>query len=264
MSDLINIDEQNFIEVKEVKHMVESFKDFLPEYNRACKALGKRQSQFMDNMLTLSKPTPIRNLRQILSEITTAKEAIMENGFNLNESRIKVDILREKLDQETDPLKIKLIENKINKRLYQLENVKKYYVGAFKKLENYTKQYQMLCEKHDIAGWTEEDFEDEEERYHIMTAFDQALTAARSKGGLIDEGNHIYLNQIGINGSSAQHHVTMFLREEQECFRNGKEPKHQSVLNFLNAMAEKYKGCSKELQEKKGMSVQTSTALIGE
>ena len=84
------------------------------------------------------------------------------------------------------------------------------------------------------------DYELDQTRYHIMTAFNQALTAARSRGGLIDEGNHIYLFQLGISGASAQREVTALLEAEQEALNAGLEPSHSALIEWLNRLADKY------------------------
>ena len=59
---------------------------------------------------------------------------------------------------------------------------------------------------------TEEDYEREEARYHIMTCMKQALNAARARQGIIDEGNLIYLFDLGINAAQAQAEVFAYLR----------------------------------------------------
>jgi hypothetical protein len=73
-----------------------------------------------------------------------------------------------------------------------------------------------------------------------MTAFNQALTAARSRGGLIDEGNHIYLFQLGINGAVAQREITAFLEAEQEALNTGMAPTHEAIVTWLNLVADKF------------------------
>lgn len=115
-----------------------------------------------------------------------------------------------------------------------------------------------------IKSFDEVDFEAEEERYHVMTAFNQALIAARSRGGTVDEGNHIYFQQIGINGASAQREVRNHLTSEGKMIHENREPTHNMVLGFLNAVAEKYEGCSKVYAEKKGMKVFTKSAALTE
>jgi hypothetical protein len=56
--------------------MISKIQESLPEIQRASSMFFKTQSQFMDNMLTVSHPTPIRNLRQILAEMRKARDAL--------------------------------------------------------------------------------------------------------------------------------------------------------------------------------------------
>ena len=106
--------------------------------------------------------------------------------------------------------------------------------------------------------------EKEEEKYHIMKAFEQGLCAARSHQGWIDEGNQIYFTQIGINGSQAQKEMTLFLQEENKKLNSDVMPTHEDQLLWLNSMYEKFKGCSIEYAKSKGMSVVSEIALLKE
>ena len=63
---------------------------------------------------------------------------------------------------------------------------------------------------------TEADYELEEARYHIMTCMKQALNSARPRGGTIDEGNMIYLFDLGINAAQAQAEVFAYLQWENK------------------------------------------------
>lgn len=71
--------------------------------------------------------------------------------------------------------------------------------GAIRKWANYTLQYQAIQEAHNLQNFTEEDLKEEEAIPLHHKAFEQGLNAARAHSGFIDEGNQIYLSQIGIN-----------------------------------------------------------------
>ena len=49
------------------------------------------------------------------------------------------------------------------------------------------------------------------QHYHVMTCLKQALNAARARGGVIDEGNLIYLFDMGINSAQAQAEIYAYL-----------------------------------------------------
>ena len=111
--------------------------------------------------------------------------------------------------------------------------------------------------------WT--DSEKEEEKYHIMTVMKQALTAARSRQGFIDEGNNIYLQDMGINGATAQALIFQYLKKEKDIFDAGKEPSHELTMEFLESCYEKFKGCSLKYSEKRGFTLMDKKSLhIGE
>jgi hypothetical protein len=249
---------------------IQVIKEGLPEVVRATSLFFKTQSQFMDNMLTVTAYTPLRNLRQILAEMNKTREAIKEAHFNLLDKQVDVEILQRDMEKETDELKRKKMLIEIKKTEANAESTRGYISGAIRKLTNYTEQYNMIMEQHKLHNWNEADFEKEEERYHIMKAFEQAMCAARSRGGLIDEGNMIYLTQLGINGAGAQREINEYLALEQALLNDRdkegkpapKEPTHKMFMNFLNLMADKYAGCAVNFAKAKGMSTVTQTALI--
>jgi hypothetical protein len=248
----------------EHKGMLTEIKKNLPEIQRATSLFGKTQSQFMDNMMTVSANTPIRNLRQILAQMTQTREAIKEANFKLKKKEIEAKIKERDLENEPDELKRALLQVEVDELNAGLESTKIYLSGAVRTLANYTAQYNSVMEEYGLKDFNEEDFEKEEERYHIMKAFEQALCAARSHQGWIDEGNHIYLAQIGINGAHAQFRVHEFLQEEQKLMAEGKAPTHKAYTDFLHRMADEFQGCSEDYAVRKGMKTRTESALIQE
>ena len=73
--------------------MLQLIEENLPEIKRATSLFNKRQSQFMDNMMTASKLTPLRNLRQILAEIEKAKNAYKKHTGRTLKKRIVLNDL---------------------------------------------------------------------------------------------------------------------------------------------------------------------------
>ncbi len=245
------------------KEMVTKIQASMPAIQASTDLFYKSQSQFMDNMLTVSGPTPIRNVRQILAEMQKTHEAIRELQFKTMRKDVELRMKQREYETETDELKKQLIEVDMIEMKYSAELSKSYLSGAIRKLTNYTDQYNSLVEKHNLKEFTEEDFEREEEKYHIMTAFTQGICAARAHGGVIDEGNMIYLTQIGINGTHAQKLVSDYLNYEMKLIADNKAPTHKFFLNFLEQVAEIFKGCSTQYAEHKGMAgTMTKTALL--
>jgi hypothetical protein len=256
---------QQYVKEKpEYAVMLSSIEQHLPAIKEATENFNKTQSQFMDNMLTVSHPTPLRNIRQILAEMNKTDIALKEAYIKCAKKEVEIEIKLRELDSETDELKVKLLQLDVVELKTQLESSKGYIGGAIRKLANYQTQYNAIMQSLGKESLTEADFEYEEERYHIMKAFDQGTTAARSRQFMIDEGNLIYLTQIGINAGVAQKDVANYLYSELELIKNGKEPGHEMYVAFLNSMADKHQGCSAKAAKAKGMTGQlTEIATLG-
>lgn len=259
--------------------MLEVIKASLPEIQRATAAVGgKTQSQFMDNMMTVSNNTPGRNLRQILAQMVQTRQAIKEANYTLEKKQLEAEVKKEEAEASPSPAKRKLLLKEAEQLEEALEDTKIYLSGAVRTLANYTVQYDNIMKKFpEMRDWSEEDFEKDEERHHIMKAFEQALCAARAHGGVIDEGNHIYLAQIGINGAHAQFEITQFLNTEAQMLaghpgdpakgiprRDPIAPPHTMYIAFLNDMARHFSGSAEAYAESKGMKTRTDLAMIQE
>ena len=96
--------------------------------------------------------------------------------------------------------------------------------GAIRKMSFLMTQYRSVLDHIGKDFITEEDYEREEKRYHVMTALKQALNSARPRGGVIDEGNSIYLFDIGVNVSHAQAEIFNYLKIENEMIAKGQAP----------------------------------------
>lgn len=259
----------------EHKEMLEVVKQALPEVQRSTSLFYKTQSQFMDNMMTVSHMTPLRNLRQILAQMNSTREAIKEAHFKLKKKEVELKQKQREynglfaegsdgmmLNDKNDDLKADLLEIEMAEIVSNADSTRGYISGAIRTLANYTQQYNLIMAKHGLENWNEADFEKEEERYHIMKAFEQALCAARSRNGMIDEGNMIYLTQIGINGATAQFYMLNYLQNEQNLLKEGKAPTHKAYRDFLEEMANIFAGSAKEFAETKGMTTVSNVALI--
>lgn len=239
--------------------MIQSMEEFLPVINAAAQNFQKTQSQFMDNVLTVSHPTPLRNVRQILAEMKKTEEALKEVYFKNKKKDIEIRVKQGKLkDTNLNDLDIELLELEILEIKSQLESSQGYIGGAIRKLINYNEQYKSILASLGKDDFTEADFEEEEEAYHIMKAFDQGTTAARSRGFQIDEGNLIYLTQLGINCGLAQKYVTNYLTMENDIINKGQIPAPDFYNSFLKEMANVFTGCAKSISNQKGMTGEIS------
>lgn len=243
------------------KTMLSEVSEYYPVITKATRNFNKSQSQYMNNMMTVSHPTELRNLRQILAQLNRAKQALDEAYFNVEKKKIRIKQKQRKLKDETDDLMKELLEVQIMQMQSQLENAMQSVEGAVRKVAGYVSQYKHILKEKGIEEMTEADFEKDEERYHIMKMFEQGLCAARSRQGVIDEGNHIYCYQIGISGTAAQMEVSAFLAAEGEMVKAGKMPEHGHTWNWMNEMADKYAGSAEKFCQLKGMELLQEGAL---
>jgi hypothetical protein len=67
---------------------------------------------------------------------------------------------------------------------------------------------------------------------------------------MIDEGNLIYLFDLGINAAQAQAEVFAYLQWENELIKEGKAPEHHHTVQWLEACADKWAHCPERLCRK--------------
>jgi len=265
MFDLIKLENSQvelFKRAKEYTAMTAVIQENLPMLYEASGNFGKSQSQFMDNFLTVSHPTPLRNARQTLAEINKSVEALREAQYNMNKKQLHIKRLERDLQTESDDIKRSEIELEISFETSRLSSTMLYVEGAIRSVTNYTEQYKQILKAAGYDEMTEIDFEKEEEKYHIMKAFDQGLCAARARGGLIDEGNQIYFSQIGVNGQMAQNCVNRFFEQERAALDKGAILTADFQRAFLLDMANFFQGCSAPVAASKGMLPVNSAALL--
>jgi hypothetical protein len=193
---------------------------------------NKSASQFKTTTLDITNLTQISTAKHILASITHTRNALEEAIVMYMRKQLE---LKQKLVLDDDASKIDVIELKQN-----ISNLENNMHGAIRKVGFLLTNYNMILASLGVDKITEEMYEKDEARNHIMTAFMQALTAARSRNGVIDEGNHIYLFQLGINGAMAQKEVFELLDAEEEALKEGFAPTHEGVLEWLNRLADKY------------------------
>jgi hypothetical protein len=236
----------------EYKGMLEHINANLPAISRDSENFHKSASQFKNVTLDVTELTPMGSLKHILAVINKTRTALEEAHISVRRKQIELkkktleyDNLEEGYDKEL--LWVDIVE--INNQLNNFENSVK---GALRKLSFFTTQYQAIMEKIGKTEITEEDYELNESRHHIMTAMKQALCAARTRGGLIDEGNQIYLFDMGINGTVAQAEMFAYLQAEQEMLARGEEPTHEFTLKWLEACADKFASSASQFAKLRG------------
>lgn len=262
MSDIVIKEINNSLEISsQYESMLNKISSALDSVRLDSENFHKSSSQFKNATLDISNLTPMDSLRHVLAVIQQTRMALEEAYVSLKkiniERKYKVIELEKARGKDKELLELDIFEKDL-----QVSNAEDAVRGAIRKLSFMVTQYYSILEHMGKDHITEEDFELNEKRSHIMIAFNQALCAARSRGGVIDEGNHIYLSQLGINGALAQAEVFGLLQAEEELLKNGQEPSQIMVMKWLEACADKYIGKADELAEYRGLKVLDQESLF--
>jgi hypothetical protein len=245
----------------EYKSMLANIQEKAPAIAQASSNFYKSHSQMMSVTLDVTAITPIRSVKHSLAEIEKTKAALQEGYFRMKKDEVKLKKIERKIKQEDDFLERELLEIKRDELIAKAESSRGYVEGAIRKLNFFTNQYDSLMEKLGKDTLTEEDYEEEEIKYHIMTCMKQALNAARSRNGMIDEGNLIYIFDLGINAAQAQAEVFSYLQWENELVKQGKAPEHHHTVQWLEGCAEKWKHCPTDFANSRGFQIMDRTSL---
>ena len=233
----------------------------LPSITVDTESFNKSSSQFKAATLDVVDLTPVNSAKHLLAVIQRTRQALEEASISLRRKQLdlrkKENALISARGDDVDELLIDIDELQ-----GQVSNTEASCRGAVRKLGHAINQYKTILDGLGKEHLTEQDYEDDQARYHIMTAFNQALTAARSRGGLIDEGNHIYLMQLGINGGVAQAEVTALLESENELIADNKAPTHDMLMNWLEALADRFVAAPEMYAQRRGMITFDPSTII--
>ena len=175
----------------EYKSMLTNIAEKMPAVTQATSNFHKSHSQFMGVTLDVTAITPIRSIKHTLAEIDKTRAALQEAYINLRKKENKLKKKELKLVDCRKDLDRELLEIEILEIQGHIEGTRNHVQGAVRKMNFFTNQYDNLMKKIGKKELTEEDYELEEARYHIMTCMKQALNSARPRQGIIDEVNMI-------------------------------------------------------------------------
>ena len=248
---------------KEYKEMLTNINNTLPAIKQSSSNFYKSHSQFMGVMLDVTAITPVRSVKHTLAEIDKTRMALEEAHIKMRKKEIELREKEHKLKSnidltefEKEMLEIEILEIKVN-----MNNIQNSITGAIRKMSFFTNQYKSILKKLGKDDITEEEYEKEESRYHVMTCLKQALNAARARGGVIDEGNLIYLFDMGINSAQAQAEIYSYLKMENDMMDKGKAPTHEMTMQWLEACADKFQGDAEKFAERRGFTLYDEKSL---
>lgn len=240
---------------------IERIENRLPATVAASEVFNKSSSQYKTTTLDVVDLTKTGTLKHLLASIQRTRQALEEASIKVRRKRAKRNE-KQRLLEGAKGYKAEVLQIDIDEITIQLSNLEAAARGAIRKLAYLISQYDSVLESMGVEYLTEEDYEKDQERHHIMTAFSQALHAARSRGGVIDEGNLIYLFNIGINGAVAQAEVSSLLQQEDALLRDGKAPTHNHTMAWLEAVADLFSGSSAQNAASRGLSISDKTLYL--
>ena len=248
---------------EEYKGMLKNISTNLPAIKKSSSNFYKSHSQFMGVMLDVTAITPIRSIKHTLAELDKTRMALEEAHLKMMKKDIELRAKEKKLDDgdfkddfEKETLEVEILEIKVN-----MNNIQNSITCAVRKMSFFTTQYNSILKKLGKDDITEEEYEKEESRYHVMTCMKQALNAARARGGIIDEGNLIYLFDMGINSAQAQAEVYAYLEMENKMMAEGKAPTHEMTMKWLEACADKFSSDAEKFAERRGFKLYDEDSL---
>jgi hypothetical protein len=240
MSDLVLRNISNTLEVSsQYLNMVERIQKNLPAISRDTNNFYKADSQMKNVTLDITEITPMATLKHILAVIEKTKSALQESYIGLKKNKIEIKEKTNKLDI-SEGTERELLEVEIEDLLYKSNSAQNYINAAIRKMNFMVTQYNAIMEKMGKDKITEEEYELAESKHHISTALKQALCSARTRGGIIDEGNHIYLFDLGINGQVVQYELLAYLQMEENLLKLGQEPTFDMTLQWIDNLSEKF------------------------
>ena len=248
---------------KEYKAMLDNIHTTLPAIKQSSSNFYKSHSQFMGVMLDVTAITPIRSVKHTLAEIDKTRMALEEAHLKMRKKDIELREKEHKLKTDLDMTEFEkeLLETEILEIQVSMNNIQNSITGAIRKMNFFTNQYKSILKKLGKEDITEEEYEKEEANYHVMTCMKQALNAARARGGVIDEGNLIYLFDMGINSAQAQAEIYAYLKMENDMMAEGKAPTHEMTMQWLEACAAKFSQDANKFAERRGFKLYDEESL---
>ena len=248
---------------KEYKAMLDNIHATLPAIKQSSSNFYKSHSQFMGVMLDVTAITPIRSVKHTLAEIDKTRMALEEAHLKMRKKDIELREKEHKLKTDLDMTEFEkeLLETEILEIQVNMNNIQNSITGAIRKMNFFTNQYKSILKKLGKDDISEEEYEKEESNYHVMTCMKQALNAARARGGVIDEGNLIYLFDMGINSAQAQAEIYAYLEMENKLMKEGKAPTHEMTMQWLEACADKFSGEAEKFAERRGFKLYDEESL---
>lgn len=224
---------------KNYVEMVSKIGSYLPAIAESSQSFYKSDSQLKVVSLDITDLTDVSAAKHILARIEKKKLALKDADIADRKRTLKLKKLRKQYEEATEE-EAELLGIKILELEYRAEDAVNYQRGAIRELTFLVEQYNAICQKLGVDVITEEMYEEDQPKAQTIRAFSQALAAARARQGLVDEGNFIFFQDLGINGAAAQREIVAYFEAEQEMLNNGQIPTFEMQYSWLQAVADKF------------------------
>jgi hypothetical protein len=248
---------------KNYSEMLEHISSNLPAILEDSSNFYKSDSQFKNVTLDVTEMTPLSALKHILAVLTKTRAALENANITMKKAEIE-KLKKEEAYAKAEGYDKELLGIEILEANLGLKESTEYVKASLRKMSFFVTQYKSIMQVLGTDRITEEDYERNEERHHIMTAMKQALISSRPRGGVIDEGNQIYMFDMGINGAAAQQEVFSYLTKEGEMLANGEEPTFEMTMEWLNHCADRFTGCGAKSAFNRGLIALDDLSLVKE
>lgn len=247
----------------EYQEMIQKIESVMPDVHKNSSNFYKTDSQMKEVTLNISDITPFTRLKHILARIERTKEALRENYFNSKKKQIEIAQKKAAI-LEADDLQKQLLEIEIEEIESTMSVTANYIKGAIRQMNFLVTQYETTMESMGKKFISEEEYEESEAKNHIAIALKQALCAARARNGVIDEGNHIYLFELGINGTALQTEMYKYFSMENEMISLGEEPTHEMQMAWIEKMMTKFENNPIKVIKARNLQMLDKTSLVRE
>ena len=237
---------------------MEVLASYMPEVNRATASFGRKNTQFQLTNMTLHmmSRTPLRILRQILSQVEQKRMALMENVYKAMEKKVRLE--QESGRKGKDDYAERLRKIRIQKIAGELGNSVLYIEGALKEIGFLMGVYEEIRTNNNIPeNWDETDVEAAEAEHHAKQAILQAYREVLSTpGGTIGQGNMEYLEQVGIHPFAAMELIRNYIAASRDEFARTEElPGIDELYDFVDHVYEQYKGSHRKVLDRVGINL---------
>ena len=218
----------------------------MPEIVEKTKYFDRQNSHTSLTMMSLTMlcgSSPYRMMRQVMAEINTRKQALVEAQVSHSEAIQKLESLSKKSDIVS--------EAKARAARHGLSSMETSINGSFKDIAILMDAYDNIKEKNNIVEWDEEAFEKEEKVFHIRRAFELMYRDVVGSGNNnFGVGTIEYLEQHGIHPQVAHRECIMYAEAANEALNKGAVMSSIHLEEWLDNMGAKYSFCADAINER--------------